>query len=505
MPKWLKWTMGIAAGTFLVLVAIFLWLARPAQITRMVESGAAEHLRMDVKLEEVTVRLLPRPRVAVTGLTIRVPNEPQLPPFVAIDELTMNIGLFSLMRKQVDTVRAQGLRIAVPPGDARDSLPKPSDDGEPTDIIVRHFYTEDATLEFVRGEEGKEPLTFAIHELHVQDLGFGLAMPFEAILTNPIPEGLVRAQGSVGPWLPDNIVLSPLEGSYTFEDADLSTINGIGGTLQSTGTFAGTIQRIEVTGEARVPDFNLELGGQPVPLKADFDAVVTGTNGTTVLERVDAVLVDTAMAVQGAFTNLPGPGNRDLDLTVAIDDGRIEDLLALVIDAPEPIMEGDVRLDARVKLPPGKTPVQRRLMVEGTFGLDETQFTDKDVQSKMESLSRRSQGKSEDDPIGRVMTNLSGQVRLADGTARLSRLRFQVPGARVSLDGTYGLAAGDLNFRGELRMQATVSQAVGGFKSIFLKPFNSLFRKDGAGAVLPIKIEGTREEPKFGLEVGKIF
>jgi hypothetical protein len=54
-------------------------------------------------------------------------------------------------------------------------------------------------------------------------------------------------------------------------------------------------------------------------------------------------------------------------------------------------------------------------------------------------------------------------------------------------------------------MQASMSDAVGGFKSIFLKPFNPIFRKDGAGAVFPIKIEGTRQQPKFGLEFGKIF
>jgi hypothetical protein len=158
-----------------------------------------------------------------------------------------------------------------------------------------------------------------------------------------------------------------------------------------------------------------------------------------------------------------------------------------------------------MKLPPGDSPVSERIEVEGRFGLAETQFTDKEVQSKMESLSRRSQGKGQEDPIGKVMTNLRGQVRLAGGRARLTALTFQVPGARVALDGTYELASGALDFRGTLRMQASMSDAVGGFKSFFLKPFNPLFRKDGAGAVVPIKIEGTRQAPKFGVEFGKIF
>jgi len=209
--------------------------------------------------------------------------------------------------------------------------------------------------------------------------------------------------------------------------------------------------------------------------------------------------------VEGAVLNLEGPGNRSLEFDVVIDDGRIEDILALVIDTPQPVMTGDVQVNARMELPPGKTRVIERIAVRGRFGLSETRFTDKDVQSKMETLSRRSQGKDEEDPIGRVMTDLRGQLQLSRGVARLSRLTFQVPGARVALDGTYGLASGAIDFRGTLRMQATVSQAVGGFKSIFLKPFNPLFRRDGAGAVIPIKIEGTRDEPKFGLEFGKIF
>jgi hypothetical protein len=96
-------------------------------------------------------------------------------------------------------------------------------------------------------------------------------------------------------------------------------------------------------------------------------------------------------------------------------------------------------------------------------------------------------------------------LNLSRGVARLSQLTFQVPGARIALDGGYTLASGALDFTGTLRMDATVSQAVGGFKSIFIKPFDGLFRKDGAGAVLPIKIGGTRDAPKFGLDVGKVI
>jgi hypothetical protein len=80
-----------------------------------------------------------------------------------------------------------------------------------------------------------------------------------------------------------------------------------------------------------------------------------------------------------------------------------------------------------------------------------------------------------------------------------------VPGATVNLAGTYRIDGEVLDFRGTLKMRASVSQAVGGFKSIFLKPFDRLFRRKDAGAVVPIKITGTRTAPKMGIEMGKIL
>jgi hypothetical protein len=123
----------------------------------------------------------------------------------------------------------------------------------------------------------------------------------------------------------------------------------------------------------------------------------------------------------------------------------------------------------------------------------------------MHDLSRRGQGKDEDDAVGRVLSDLRGRLDLSKGMARLQNLTFQVPGARIGLDGSYDLGSEALDFRGTLRMEATISKAIGGFKSIFIKPFDPLFRRDGAGAVVPIKISGTRQAPKFGIEMGRVL
>jgi hypothetical protein len=48
-----------------------------------------------------------------------------------------------------------------------------------------------------------------------------------------------------------------------------------------------------------------------------------------------------------------------------------------------------------------------------------------------------------------------------------------------------------------------MSQTQIGWKSVVLKVFDPLFRKDGAGTVLPITVSGTRAAPKFGVDVKK--
>jgi hypothetical protein len=75
----------------------------------------------------------------------------------------------------------------------------------------------------------------------------------------------------------------------------------------------------------------------------------------------------------------------------------------------------------------------------------------------------------------------------------------------VRLDGTYNLDSEELNFRGTLRLEAKLSQTTTGMKSLFLKLIDPLFKKKNAGAVIPIKITGTREKPSFGLDTRRVF
>jgi hypothetical protein len=265
---------------------------------------------------------------------------------------------------------------------------------------------------------------------------------------------------------------------------------------------------IRARGTTETADFSLDLGGKPVPLTTSYEATIDGTNGSTRLDRVEATLRRTPISARGFIRNLPGPDGHDINLTYAIRNGRIEDVLSLAMDSPKPMMTGEVNINGSLALPPGRGKVRDRLRLAGTFGLENTRFSDGEVQQKLQELSRRSQGIKKEDAgdMERVASDLRGDFTLASGALTLADLTFQLPGAAVALAGSYRLQDQAIDMHGTLSMKASVSKAMGGgFKSLLLKPFDFIFRKNGAGAVIPIKITGTRDAPKMGVEIGRVF
>jgi hypothetical protein len=80
-----------------------------------------------------------------------------------------------------------------------------------------------------------------------------------------------------------------------------------------------------------------------------------------------------------------------------------------------------------------------------------------------------------------------------------------VPGSAIRLSGSYGLVSEKVDFVGTAYTDAKISQMMTGVKRVFLKPVDLIFRSDGSGAAIPIKITGTRSEPSFGLDRGRVF
>jgi hypothetical protein len=365
------------------------------------------------------------------------------------------------------------------------------------------------------GKPGKLPLEFSIAHFKLTNIAAGGQMGFDAELTNPKPVGTIYSTGNFGPWLTEDPGETPITGDYRFEHADLASFKGIAGTLTSTGHYQGTLRHLTVDGVADVPDFRLTHFGNALALDTRFHARVDGTNGDTWLEPVDATLGHSHFTAQGPIVRViasepgkpPHSVGHDIALTVNVDRARIEDFLRLASPPRRttPLLTGAVTMKTRLHIPPGPQPVHRRLQLNGQFTLDQALFTSEKIQGRIEELSLRGQGRPKDmkttDP-GSIDSTMQGDFKMADGVITLPNLVYAVPGATIDLKGTYGLDGGTLDFTGTAKMQATVSQMVGGWVGALLKPANRFFSKDGSGTQVPIRIQGTREQPKFGLDFG---
>jgi hypothetical protein len=505
--KWLAIGAAIVLAVTLALFAFAVRALRGPSLTARVAAAMSAALNCDVTMDPLTVQFLPRIKVSGTSLAIRLRDRPEMPPFIFVDQFDVNLGLLSVIRRHVEEVHLDGLHVNVPPrlgASIAAASPAGAAEGKPL-FRVDRIITHDALVNFVAKNAGGRPLMFDVHNLEILDAGVDAPMKFIAGLTNPVPEGQVYSRGTFGPWNRDDPTLTPLAGAYTLADADLNTINGIGGKTSSTGTFRGVLTEIQANGESQTPNFSLDLGGKPVPLTTTFVVTVDGTNGTTKLDKVEARLSETTILITGMLTNLPGPKNHDVDLTAEVRDGRVEDLMRLAFDAPKPLITGMITMTTSLKLPPGEGRPQHRLNATGTVRLKGARFTDPDTNAKVVDLSRRGLGKKPDDAMGPVLADFNGTFALNAGIMRLTKTQVQVPGAVIQVAGTYTLGSEAVDFEGEALLEASLSQAVGGFKSIFLKPLNPLFRKNGAGAVVPIRITGTRPSPQFGVRKAAIF
>ena len=297
---------------------------------------------------------------------------------------------------------------------------------------------------------------------------------------------------------------TPLNGKFTFDHADLGVFKGISGILSAHGTYDGTLGRIHVDGETDTPDFTVEVSGHPVPLKTKYRAIVDGTNGDTTLERIDASFLKTSLVAIGGVYDVKGVPGRIVKLDVTMDQARLEDVLRLAVKTTKAPMKGGLTLKTHFELPPGDRSVVDKLQLKGNFTIKSGQFTDAGVQKKINTLSGKARGKGADEKVEGVTSDFRGTFTLGNGRLALSPLEFDIPGALVEVKGQYALRSGDMAFAGHVMMDAKVSQTMRGWKSVVLKAFDPIFKKDGS-TYIPITIKGNRRDPKFGVDVKRMF
>ena len=421
---------------------------------------------------------------------------------------------------KISVVELKGLDIDVPPKTHFTHKPAPEHAEEHGTPLLRFdvesINCDDARLTLETDKPGKLPLEFDIAHIKLTGSTADGAMQFDAKLTNPKPAGTILTTGTVGPWKVDDPGETPLSGSYRFEHADLGVFKGIAGILQSTGRYEGVLRDLVVDGQTDTPDFRLTSFGTVVPLHTEFHAHVDGTNGDTWLEPVNATLGKSHFTAEGKVVRVPPgtaskgaatPGGHEIALNVKIEGGRMEDFLRLTSKSGTPLLTGTLVLKATLEIPPGSARVEERLKLKGSFTLEDAQFTSVKIQNEVGELSLRGQGRPKEARQGEgadVRSAMQSDFTMADAVITLPDLKYTVPGAEIGLKGTYGVEGGLLNFTGTAKTQATVSEMVGGWKGALLKPADRYFKKDGMGTVVPIHVTGTREDPKFGVDLGRM-
>jgi hypothetical protein len=367
-------------------------------------------------------------------------------------------------------------------------------------VVIDEIDADDALLVLLRppSNAGTPPNEFAIHRLVMKGFSFEHSADFYAILINPKPRGEIRCEGKFGPWQADQPSETPVSANYSFNNADLGTISGISGILSSVGHFAGPLNYLTVEGETDTPDFALRTAAFPMALHTDFNAIVDGTNGNTVITSVVAKFLHTTLLTHGAVVDIySGIKGRTIALDAFSNDARVEDLLSLAVKADKPVMTGSAKLIAKIVIPERDEDLIKRLQLDGQFGLAKVHFTNPSVQAKIDAFSRRGQGKPKDVDLTNELSNLRGRFRMNEAEVAFSDLTFDVEGASLALSGVYNIDGSTLDFRGKLRMHARLSQTMTGWKSVVLKPFDPFFQGPNSGSEIPIKITGKRQNPSF--------
>lgn len=512
---------GAAAGVVAGGMALAGWWAA-RNFEPFLQARTVEYLERrfdaDVRLERLKVKLRwrstwdvlahrgrgSRAEVDAGPLELRFRADPQLPPVLSVTALKFTVDLETLGEPvvMVREARVEGLVIHVPPRrKGGPSLEKrPGMRGAPgSEVVIGTLEAPAGRLVILPRDARRTPLVFEMHRLTLRSAGRGLAMRYETELTNAKPPGLIHCRGTFGPWVAESPSDTPLTGVYTLDKADLGVFRGIAGTLSSQGKFGGVLGEIVVDGTTRTPDFRLTASGNAVPLETWFHAVVDGTNGDTRLEPVSGKLGESRFTVNGSVERDAAKLGRTVTLNAAVTEGRLTDFLRLAMKGERAFMSGGVGMRGRIVVPPGRGDISERLQLEGTFRLTEARFTSRTVQEQIDGLSRRAQGQPSNEQITEVPCAMSGQFDMAGGAIRFPRLGFSIPGAEVGLEGTYRFGPETLDFEGEARIEAKVSEMMKSrWKRWVLKPVDPFFSKKGFGTVTKIRISGTRGQPKFG-------
>ncbi|HEV2315872.1 MAG TPA: AsmA-like C-terminal region-containing protein [Candidatus Acidoferrales bacterium] len=501
-----RWVVITATVAIIVvgIAFVILMLRWPFTQARMRQS-LGESISGSVTFTKFRVTYVPFPGCVAENVVFRRWSSPaDVPPLATIQRIAIQTRYVDLFLRPgyIARIVLNGLYVRIPP---RGTGTKPIENqNTPTKMRVGEIDTSGATLEIGRRGD-KSPLKFEIHLLTVKSVSATTAMQYRATLTNALPPGEIVSTGSFGPWNSHDPAQTPLSGTATFRNANLSAFSGIAGTLSSDQDFQGTLGRIEIKGKVDIPDFKLAKTDNQEPLASEFRLTVDAMNGDVFLQQVDALLVRTKIIAHGGIAGKTDQKGKTTSIDMTIDHGRIQDVLRLFSTESHPPMDGVADFRAQITVPPLGQPFLREVMADADFQVAEGKFEKPSTQANVNTLSERARGVKIDPKAPsseNVIASLKGHVVLHDGTAHFTGVSFIVPGADARMFGTFNLLNDHIDFHGKLKTDVKFSQTLGGgIKSVLLKPLDPFFKKKATGAVIPVYMNGTYDYPHFGIDL----
>jgi hypothetical protein len=481
----------LLGGALLVLVAKWPF-TRDATILSLERVSSSE-----VQISSLRATFFPRPGYVAQNVTFTRDHTPGARPIARIRKITCRATWLALVTftHRMNRMELEGVQIYIP---AHIPPPIRSDPEEKIKTAVAELVANGTVLDIAPRDEHGQAVRFEFPELTLRNVGGNEAVGIRTLMRNPNPPGDLALTGTFGPLMPGRVADTRIAGTYQFRHADLSSYKIVAGELSAEGRFQGSLGRAEVVGTAKIPNFEVTRSNHSLGLSAEYNATVDGINGDVVLKSVRAHFLSTTLFARGFISGRHGK-------TVSLDfDGQqaeVQDLLRLFVTADRPPLDGRMTLSAHVLLPPTPLPFLQKVQLEGDFSIIRAEFTTAKTQAKVNELSARGRGRKNElrshEGPERVTSHWQGNVRLRDAVATISAAFFAVPGAIARGSGTYDIATEAIDLRGKLAIQASLSTATTGVKSVLLIPVNRLFKKDGAGAVLGARIAGTYAHPLF--------
>ena len=479
------------AGVALMLIY---WPFRYREVHPLLE----QTFRSRVLVKRYHRTYFPHPGYVAEGITFYRYGDMQIPPLATLDRMTV-VGTWTNLifhPHELYEIRLSGLHVQIPPP-ATQARKLDFEGGmvasSQQTIAIETIVADGTTLDFL-GEHGAPSMRFQFSSLQVHNVHQGQPLSFFARLLIPKPQGIVLASGSIGPFRSNDYGATPLSGTYSLQNADLSRVPGISGHASASGRYSGTLSGIETFGQFAVPDFRA-ASAHVVRLDVAYRVLVNGINGDVEIQDTEVRTGQSLITASGSVVGRPNKVN----LTIATKDSRIQDLLKIV-EQQDPSVLGRVSFHAAVHLNNGPEKFLQRLDLKGEISLAQVSFAKPDTQHDMNAFAARVQknppSTSRDNPA-QVTAAASSMTTFHEGTAYFPDAHVTLPGANAHLHGTFNLLDTRIHFTGKADLERDISRAATGLKSALLKPLSPFFRHKDAGAVVSVAVTGTAKQPRI--------